>query len=139
MAILNKSSVARLMKTIRWLIKNTLKATVKRKISETGGIEPGWTVSAIYWNIDCVVQPINRKDMEQLQFAPAGLIGPFDKTGFVPRYQKVAGSDSPEELIFLDDDQLEVTISSSLTEKYRIKRVDRYDTHYELLLEQIKE
>lgn len=134
MAVVNKYTARTLVKQLRRLLTGMFKANILRKTRSAGdGIEPGWTVSAVYSNLDCDVQAVTRRDLEGIQTSLAGNILLTMKVGYFPRYL-IDGRDYSE-LSILADDQVQMVSSSG--EKYAVRRVDSYEDHYELILEPI--
>jgi len=137
MPIVNKFTAARLIKQTAKMFKGMLRAKITRKVKDTSNdIEPGLTITTIYKEIDCDIQPITRRDTEGLETAPAGNVSVLDKMGYLPRF--IFEENEWEELFIYEDDQLELLSTNG--KKYKIKRVDdTYEDHLELLLELLKQ
>jgi uncharacterized protein YllA (UPF0747 family) len=110
-----------------------LRTKITRKVKDTSNdIEPGFTTTVIYKEIDCDIQPI--KNVEGLETAPAGNLLTLDKMGYLPRF--IFEENEWTELFIYPDDQLELLSTNG--DKYKIKRVDTYEDHLELLLKLLK-
>jgi len=138
MPIINKFTVANLRKQMAKILKGMLRAKITRRVkpdSTSKDIEPGVLPPAtIYPEIDCDIQPITKMSMEGLETAPAGNLLTLDKMGYLPRF--IFEENDWTELFVYPDDQLELLSTDG--DKYKIKRVDTYEDHLELLLELLK-
>ena len=133
MPIVNKFTAANLLKQTARLLRGMLRTKITRKVKDTSNdIEPGFTTTVIYKEIDCDIQPI--KNVEGLETAPAGNLLTLDKMGYLPRF--IFEENEWTELFIYPDDQLELLSTNG--DKYKIKRVDTYEDHLELLLKLLK-